>query len=179
MAQLISITSEALQATIRRLLPSQQGFGEDLQASNIITPIIDLTPTAEGSEVRADLQTALAFGSQTAHSVSNTTATLINNTGFYRLTGIAQVLDGTNGTAHKVQLFLSDGLSTKKIWELDTIQGNNTKNVYSEPVDLTIFVGAGESVTLTASTTGQFVGSSRQIADVSGNLIDPAGFTPQ
>ena len=48
MAQLISITSEALQATIRRLLPSQQGFGEDLQASNVITPVIDVTPTAEG-----------------------------------------------------------------------------------------------------------------------------------
>ena len=45
MAQLINLTSEALQATIRRLLPSQQGFGEDLQATNVVTPIIDLTPT--------------------------------------------------------------------------------------------------------------------------------------
>ena len=49
MAQIINITSEALQATIRRLLPSQQGFGEDLQATNVVQPIIDLTPTAEGT----------------------------------------------------------------------------------------------------------------------------------
>ena len=55
MAQLISITSEALQATVRRLLPSQQGFGEDLQATTVVTPIIDLTPSAEGSETRQDL----------------------------------------------------------------------------------------------------------------------------
>ena len=42
MAEIIRITSEALQATIRRLLPSQTGFGDDLQATNLITPIIDL-----------------------------------------------------------------------------------------------------------------------------------------
>ena len=61
MAQITQITSEALQATIRRLLPSQQGFGEDLQASNVITPIIDLTPTAEGSSLSENLSTALAW----------------------------------------------------------------------------------------------------------------------
>ena len=82
MTQIINITSEALQATIRRLLPSQQGFGEDLQASNVITPIIDLTPTAEGSVVRQDLQTALAFGSQTAFDVGGATTTLANSPGF-------------------------------------------------------------------------------------------------
>jgi len=60
--QIIRLTSEALQASIRRLLPSQQGFGLDLEATNVITPIIDLTPTAEGSELRQDLQSALAYG---------------------------------------------------------------------------------------------------------------------
>ena len=41
------VTSEALQSTVRRLLPSQQGFGSDLEATNLIQPVIDLTPTAE------------------------------------------------------------------------------------------------------------------------------------
>ena len=85
MAQIIRITSEALQATIRRLLPSQQGFGEDLQASNVIQPIIDLTPSAEGSETRQDLQSALAFGSVTLFQVFNGSSTVINTPGFFRV----------------------------------------------------------------------------------------------
>ena len=74
MAQITSVTSEALQATIRRLLPSQQGFGEDLQASNVIFPIIDLTPTAEGSVLGTNLQTAIAFGSITSINANSSTA---------------------------------------------------------------------------------------------------------
>ena len=61
MPQLINVTSESLQATIRNLLPSQAGFSEDLTATNLIQPIIDLTPTAEGSILRAALQTAIDF----------------------------------------------------------------------------------------------------------------------
>ena len=53
MSQIIPIVSEALQATVRRLLPSQNGFGEDLQASNVIVPIVNLTPSAEGTELRS------------------------------------------------------------------------------------------------------------------------------
>ena len=63
MAQVTSVTSEALQTQIRNLLPSQQGFGEDLQASNVIVPIIDLTATAEGSALPLDLSSAATFES--------------------------------------------------------------------------------------------------------------------
>ena len=58
MPQIIDITSEAIQATIRRLLPSQKGFGVDMQASNVITPIIDVTRTADGTQLPAELQYA-------------------------------------------------------------------------------------------------------------------------
>ena len=74
MAQITNVTSEALQATLRRLLPSQQGFGEDLQASNVITPVIDLTASAEGSALPIELSTALAFGNTTAFSINAGTA---------------------------------------------------------------------------------------------------------
>ena len=83
MAQITSVTSEALQALIRRLLPSQQGFGEDLQASNVIIPIVDLTSTAEGSALTSNLQTAINFGGATAISLSAAgSATLANVGGF-------------------------------------------------------------------------------------------------
>ena len=58
MAQIIPIVPESLQKKIRDLLPSQQGFGEDLQASNVILPILDVTSAASGADVGQNLQTA-------------------------------------------------------------------------------------------------------------------------
>jgi len=48
------INSAALENKINQLLPSQggKGAGFDLSASTQIVPIVDLTETAEGSEVR-------------------------------------------------------------------------------------------------------------------------------
>ena len=178
MPQITSITSEALQATIRRLLPSQQGFGDDLQATNLITPIIDLTPSAEGSEFRQDLQTALAFGSQTAHSVAGATSTLIATPGFFSIYGVACVNDAdTNPTS--VSFSLTDGASTKLIWELDTIGAAANNVIGNTIVNFTLFLAAGESLTCTATSFGQFIGSSRQIATNNGDLVNPSGFNPQ
>lgn len=83
--EIITVNSEALETQIRDLLPSQNGFGSELQASNIITPIIDLTSAAEGSGLPFDLRTALAFGSQTAFDIANTTTVIANSPGFYRI----------------------------------------------------------------------------------------------
>ncbi len=178
MAQITSITSEALQATIRRLLPSQQGFGEDLQASNVITPIIDLTPSAEGSEVRADLQTALSFDSQTAFDVANAAPTLISTTGFYRVFGVATIGDAT-GSGDRARFILSDGSSNKDIWSID-VTATGDKAGYAVEFDFVVFLGAGESLKA-ATSRSAFVlaGSTRQIADINGVLVNPAGFTPQ
>ena len=177
MAQLINITSEALQATIRRLLPSQQGFGEDLQASNVITPIIDLTPTAEGSEVRADLQTALAYGSQTVFSARGSNANLANSPGFWRVVG-AVVVTKASGGARDAGLRISDGTSTKDVWKILTETGSATGNVFSD-VDLVVYLRPGDSLIAIATSDAQFTGSYRQIADADGNLVNPSGFTPQ
>ena len=70
--EVAQVTSNDLEATVRQLLPSVAGFGSRLGAQNVIVPIVDLTPTAEGSVLRTDLQTALAYGSQTAFNISNT-----------------------------------------------------------------------------------------------------------
>ena len=79
--QLSSVTSESLQAVIRRLLPSQQGFGAELAASNVIQPIIDLTAAAEGFELQFPLQHAYAFGNMNNFSVTNGNPTVINTAG--------------------------------------------------------------------------------------------------
>jgi hypothetical protein len=178
MAQLISITSEALQASIRRLLPSQQGFGEDLQASNVITPIIDLTPTAEGSALPDYLQTALAFDDLTAFNAQNGTATVANTPGFWRV--FAGIGVRGNAPADNIGSFtISDGLSTKTIWGL-AIDNADPAYAGSSQVDFVVCLSAGE--TLSAVSNGpeaEILGSARQIATINGVLVDPSGFTPQ
>lgn len=175
MAQLINITSEALQATIRRLLPSQQGFGEDLQATNVVTPIIDLTPTAEGSSVPTYLQSALTFGSQTSFDAAGSTVTIANTPGFYRVLGVINVADSTVGVTGN--LSLSDGLGSKKILEFNR-QANG--GPFYQLFDFTIFLPAGHSATATTSdSSSEITGSTRQVATVTGELVNPNGFNPQ
>lgn len=176
MAQVRQVVSESLQATIRRLLPSQQGFTEDLQASNVITPIIDLTPTAEGSLLPRDLQNALAFGSQTAFECRNNTVTILNTAGFYRVFGSFYTLSGS-GSPRIVSVSLSDGFSSKIILEFEN-SPNSTNTSNWEQVDFTVFLDSGESMTATSNINeAVFIGSTRQIADINGNLVNPSGFS--
>lgn len=173
MAQITSVTSESLQAKIRELLPSQQGFGEDLQASNVITPIIDLTSAAEGSSTPDYQSQALAFGSQTSFIVSNTTTTLANTPGFYLISGNYVV----QNTSSAIWIYLTDGLAQKKIYEIALAVGNAT---ITNTIDLIVFLSTGESVAATSTGTGSNVAVTiRQLADVNGTIVNPSGFTPQ
>ena len=179
MAQIIQITSEALQATIRRLLPSQQGFGEDLQASNVITPIIDLTPSAEGSLLPDYLQTALSFDSQTSVGIYNTTTTIANTPGFYRLVGVVAT-GGNGGTAGSAALRLNNGLGTKNIYSFFSISHATGQDATQQTTfDIIVFLDTGESVEGTTNSQASMNATVRQIADTSGNLVDPAGFVSQ
>jgi len=166
-----SVTSEALQLKLRQLLPSQQGFGTDLSASDTIIPIIDLTAAAEGSDIPESLQQALSFGSQTAFSVQNTTTTIQNNTGFWRIWGVAQMNAGAG-----VSVNLTDGVTTKLIAQYAATSSAFYQNV---PFDFITFFAPGESMTVVANANGRYGGSVRQVATIDGILINPTGFTPQ
>jgi len=178
MAQIIRITSEALQATIRRLLPSQQGFGEDLQASNVIQPIIDLTPTAEGSVLPYELQTAQAFGSQTEFSVGNNTVTIINTPGFFNVRGTWAIV-GNSPAFENLVFKLEDGTTSKNIYNYRKLTGANLAEFLTGDYNMTFFLQTGESLVIQASTNVNTTGSYRQIADVAGNLVNPVGYQPQ
>ena len=171
------VTSEALQQKLRQLLPSQRGFGTDISASDTIVPIIDLTEAAEGSQVPEYLQRAQAFGSQTAHLVANTTTTLVNTTGFYQITGVANIFEIS--TDQLVQFALNDGATDKIIYEYDTIAAGTSNFAMSNTIDFIVFLRAGDSLKATASLYANFTGSSRQVADINGTLTNPVGFTPQ
>ena len=177
MAQITSVTSEALQARIRALLPSQTGFGEDLQASNVILPVIDLTSTAEGSALPQYLQTAINFGGA-AFDANNSTATLANTGGFYRVT--AGVVCKRDGSAVVQGSFkLTDGATTKILWALE-LRNSSGEGYISENVDYTFYLNSGDTLTAVSDNANvRMIGSVRQVADINGNLVNPTGFTSE
>lgn len=173
--EIITVNSEALQTQIRDLLPSQNGFGSELQASNVITPIIDLTAAAEGSGLPDYLQTALAFGSQTPFDVTNTTTTLINSPGFYRIQGVSSAEQGSGTTQN--QLNLSDGFSNKTVWS-HFVPGSASNDSFAcVPFDLIMFLRPGDSLSaFSINVATRITGSHRQIATGDGTLVQPVGF---
>lgn len=173
-----SVTSEALQLKLRQLLPSQQGFGTDLSASDTIIPIIDLTAAAEGSDVGESLQQALAFNSITEFNENNSSTTIINGTGFYRIYGVS-VVTATSGGAGSTSLTMSDGSANKNLF-VHTCLFGSAQNTTTLPVDIIVYLRAQDFVIASGNTARGFIsGVVRQVADNNGQLVQPAGFTPQ
>ena len=164
------INSQNLENKVRDLLPSQGGAGSgfDLSASTQIIPIIDLTESAEGSNLRQDLQTAMSLSSITSFSITNATNTdIITNTGYYRVYGTSNMY--TNKTSN---LNLFDGVTTKNIVNFGFAQ--SVALVQTTLFDFIVFLKAGDSLRGTATTTASIIsGNTRQIADIEGNLVNP------
>lgn len=169
------IVNSGLEAQVAALLPSVAGYGGNLRSINTIIPIVDLTAAAEGSNVSESMQQAIAFGSQTTYNVSNTTSTLANVPGFYRVFGNA--LRATDSaTAITLKMSLTDGLSTKDFLDFSSLAtGYNQYDVLS--YDFIVFLDSGESLTATSSNIlSKLTGSTRQVASKDGTLVTPSGF---
>jgi hypothetical protein len=167
MGQEFVIKSTTLEDKINQLLPSQGGFeaGVDLSASTTIIPIVDLTESAEGSNFREDLQTALSLNSIQTFAITNTTTTMINTTGYYRVFGNASLTTGGF-----IIFSLTDGTTTKNLNVYIGVTNGDSNNAF----DFIVFLKAGESLTGQSSASGiNLYASTRQIADLSGNLINP------
>lgn len=170
MAEEFIINSNAIETKINSLLPSQGGFapGVDFSASTMVIPIVDLTETAEGGTTRQDLQTALSLGSITSFDVSNATTTLINTTGYFRVFGNVQNFSGSNTAAN---FKLTDGTTTKIIIAFDH---NSGSLITTSEIDFIVFLTAGVSLIAESGASNiSITGCTRQIADLSGNLVNP------
>ena len=171
MGQEFTIKSEAIESKINQLLPSQGGYGAgiDFSASTTVIPIVDLTETAEGSQVRQDLQSSFSFVNATTYSVNATTTVLANTPGYYRVFGsFCGTTDPAIGKEGNVEI--NDGLATKKIYTLRT-PASATTYVVQQTYDLIVYLTPGDSLQITADNTIIMGGASRQIADASGNLV--------
>ena len=167
------INSQELEDKVRNLLPSQGGAGAgfDLSASTQIVPIIDLTESAEGSNVRADLQTALSLTSVTPFSVTNATTTIVNNTGYFQIRG--RYNGAEPGGTNTATIQITDGTTTKILDTMIAIAVSGAANLYQD-FNFIAFLEAGDSLTVTSPSTLFVInGTTRQIADISGNLVNP------
>ena len=167
-AQEFFINSQELEDKVRQLLPSQGGAGAgfDLSASSQIVPIIDLTESAEGSNVRQDLQTAFSLNDVTSFNTSGETITIVNNTGYFRIFGTVNV----QGAGSSV-LSLTDGVTTKQTF---VVTGGASAVQQAVPFDFVIFISAGQSLTSETDASLRNIIISKQIADIDGNLTTPS-----
>ena len=168
MGQEFFINSQTLEDKVRTLLPSQggRGAGFDLSASTQIIPIIDLTESAEGSNLRQDLQKSFSFTNITRFNVNNTTTTIINNTGYFRLFGSTYITGGGF-----INVRITDGSATKT---LIAVNADSNAQVGNEYFDYMVFLSAGDSVNVQSNSTNiSYIGVSRQIATITGELVNP------
>ena len=174
MAQEFTIKSQQIEDKINQLLPSQGGFqpGVDFSASTMVIPIVDLTETAEGSALRADLQTALSHTSATTFDVSNTNTTIINTTGYYRVIGTINSM--LSSTATEASIIINDGATDKIIYGYRSPSVTGISGPINLNFDFNVFLSAGDQLEANSNTSlCNLVGSVRQIADINGNLVNP------
>jgi len=168
------IVNPTLEQQVANLLPSVAGYGGNLRSTNTIIPIVDLTSAAEGTTLPESLQRAIAFGSQTAFNVSNTTTVLANSPGWYRIFGTLSIRNSASATQNP-HFSMSDGVSTKIIWGCRQTTASDINHVV--PFDYDVWLSTGESISAVSDDSlNVFIGSTRQLATSTGTLVDPAGF---
>ena len=176
MGQEFFINSQTLESKIRTLLPSQGGAGAgfDLSASTQIIPIVDLTESAEGSELRSDLSTAYSFDVTTTSVTATSQTTVISNTGFFRCSIQSGSVNSAAGGVQNVNIF--DGTTSKILFDFKILANISTSQLITH--DVVICVGAGQSVRcITGGTTQPIRFVSRQIASIDGTLVNPTALT--
>ena len=178
MGQEYFINSEAIESKVRELLPSQGGAGAgfDLSASTQIIPVINLTESAEGSNLRDDLQVAASTNVANA-IIENTTTTLTSTTGFYRCYGTVQGFsDGATRTA-TIQINRSSNSEKFPVY-ITKFPVNSSNLPISQSFDFIVCIGAGFTLE-GKSDVGNLILSvvSYQIASIDGTLTNPSGFS--
>ena len=177
MAQEYFINSSSLQSKVDSLLPSQGGAGAgfDLSASTQIIPVIDLTESAEGSQLRADLQTAFGFATD-FNNINNSTVNLVTTTGFFRVFGNS-IRGNVNGAF--ATIFMNDGATDKIIYSNVVTTNSVSVAPVTTNFDFIVFLRAGDTLKGSAGPSNlvDLNVATRQIASIDGTLTNPLGFS--
>jgi len=171
------IVSEALQKDFRDNFPSQINSGRDLHVSDVIVPVVDFSTSTAISGLSVNLQEAFDFN-LTNTNVINTTTTLTSTPGFYRVLYNGRLENQQNSANNKaLEIFLDDSSSTKTVWAMFTMNsGDPEPTTYFG--DIIVFLKTGVSLKgFSRSDRANLNVTIRQIADISGTLVNPDGYT--
>lgn len=166
-----------LYAQFRQDFPAQAGEGitGDLNYSDTIVPIVDMTSAAGEGLLAENLQTAWDF-STGFNQVVGATSTIISNTGFWKVDLSIWIAYATGPAQAKLEI--SDGTTSKTVYSV--AQPSITPlNEYFQTTDesFVVFLRSGDSLVATASANHQIDVWYRQIADLNGNPTNPQGFS--
>jgi hypothetical protein len=175
--QVKSIQSESLESSYRALTPSQDGFTQDLMASNTIIPVIDLTSSASASGTPDYLQRAYSTATGIVSVNGTTPVNIVTNTGFWQiqLNLAADTSAGSPLEMAAVEIF--DGSTSYDVWRVSRgVAGGDTNFITGNFV---VFINSGNSLRGTTHASNEMDVTYSQIADINGVLVNPQGFTPQ
>ena len=163
----------------RQDFPAQAGEGitSDLNYSDTIVPIVDMTDAAGEGSLPQNLQTAVDFG--TTMEVTNTPTAakgIINTPGFWKCSIYAAISASTSNSL--VRYFILNGITAKDFFRIDSINIGSTDPELSITQNLVVFLRAGDVLVCnTVNTSTRTNIAYRQIATVNGELINPLGFS--
>jgi len=173
------ITDEALEKKFRDTFKSQGGaeLVDDLYASGVIMPVVDFSGAAEGSVLRSDLQIARDFatGNKTINTTSSTN--VISTPGFWLIDLIyVGFVSSTAGGVNSLQIRDSAAVN-KVIWLLNNSTTATGSNESIAEEQFVVFLRSGDELRGQVYNAAARISLTyRQIADVSGNLVNPLGF---
>lgn len=171
------ITDEALEKRFRDTFRSQGGaeLVDDLYAQGVIVPIVDFTAAATGGQLGQNLQTAWDFATG-YDKVENDIVQIISNAGFWQIDLNLSMLHNT--VLRNGRVLISDGFTSKPIWEAHSINTSTTQTTNMESSSFVVFVRAGRTVSVESNNVNCIIDVwYRQIATVNGDLINPSGFS--
>ena len=168
------IVNEALQKDFRDNFPSQISSGRDLHVSDVIVPVVDFSTSTAVTGLGTSLQQALDFN-VTAFNVENTTTSVVSTPGFYKVFVTFSSFPVAGSVEARAQL--TDGVTTKILLE-QNVNHSSSSNFHAINYEFIVFLKTGISLQMFSDSVNMKVtGSLRQLADISGTLVNPDGYT--
>ena len=169
---------EAIEEDLNSNFPSQGQGNPPLyySLSDVVVPTYNINPVTEGSTLPSNLQTAWDFS--TGHSTFlNTITTFISTPGFWQVDVNASVLF-SSGVTRNCTLRINDGISTKIIFEINTVSSGADDFTSISENKLVVFLRSGVVLEATSNNTAAIMDVwYRQIATVNGTLVNPLGYS--
>ena len=180
--EVITLTSESLEKAYRDLTPSQNGFTQDLMASNTIIPVLDLSTAAGGSSALGpEYITALSIGGDRFESSTSGAAQAVSSlTGFVRVFGSLCFLQSDTAAGNYFsELYLDDGATEFVLVKSNMISGASVQSIQTIQFDFVYFAASGVTLKYNGGSFNKISLTASQIATDVGGLVYPSGYTPQ